>query len=66
MRVSVSIEKCVSAGQCVMAAFEVFDQDDIDGRVVLLTEEPDESLHAAVKDAVAMCPAHAITIEESS
>lgn len=65
MRVSVSTDKCCSAGQCAMVAPEVFDQDDVDGRVILLVEEPDESLHAAVQDAVARCPAHAITLEGS-
>ncbi|MFE4059271.1 ferredoxin, partial [Streptomyces sp. NPDC059096] len=39
MRVTVDQESCVGAGQCVLNAPDVFDQDD-DGFVVLLNEAP--------------------------
>ena len=48
----------------MLAAPEVFDQRDEDGIVVLLNAEPDESQHAAVRDAAAVCPALAIVVHE--
>ncbi len=65
LKVIVDEEKCVGAGQCVMAAPEVFDQREEDGIVVLLQAEPDEALTAAVKKAARLCPALAITVEET-
>jgi ferredoxin len=61
MRVSIESEKCVGAGQCAMFAPDVFDQGD-DGIVVLLQEEPPESLHEEVREASMMCPARLITL----
>jgi ferredoxin len=63
MRIRVSAERCVSSGQCVMLAPEVFDQDD-DGIVVLLTDRPDDSEAAAVRESTRVCPSLAITIED--
>jgi len=63
MQVRVDENKCCGAGQCVLVAREVFDQRD-DGIVVLLNAAPPERLHAAVREAVAVCPAYAIQIEE--
>ncbi len=40
MKVTVDQDKCVSSGQCVLNAGEVFDQRDDDGVVVLLTDSP--------------------------
>lgn len=60
MEVFVDEGKCCGAGACVMAAPEVFDQRDEDGVVVLLDAEPAEHLHAAVREAVSVCPAGAI------
>lgn len=36
MKVIIDEDKCVGAGQCVLAAAEVFDQREDDGIVVLL------------------------------
>ena len=63
-KVHVDTHKCVGAGQCVLAAPEVFDQDD-DGIVVLLDETPPPQQHAAARKAAKLCPALAIRIEES-
>jgi ferredoxin len=65
MKVYVDQEKCVAAGSCVMAAAEVFDQRDEDGIVVLLNPEPPVDLAADVRRAAEVCPAQAITIEET-
>lgn len=63
MRVTVDRAACVAAGQCAMVAPEVFDQDD-DGIVILLQEEPDPSLHESVRRAAALCPARVISLSE--
>lgn len=64
MKVIVDQPKCVSAGNCVANAPEVFDQDEDDGTVVLLDENPPEALAGAVRDAVAACPARAISVDD--
>ena len=65
MRVSVEVDKCVAAGQCVLLAPEVFDQRDEDGVVVLLDESPGLELHDAVRESAMVCPAAAIRLAES-
>ncbi|MES2977714.1 MAG: ferredoxin [Pseudomonadota bacterium] len=62
MRVHIHQDKCVGAGQCVLAAPDVFDQREEDGVVVLLMEHPPEALAAAVRKAAKLCPAQAITV----
>lgn len=64
MKVLVDQEKCVASGQCVVAAPEVFDQRDEDGVVVLLAAEPPAGQADDVRQAAAVCPALAITLEE--
>jgi ferredoxin len=64
MKVVVDQEKCVSSGQCVLNATEVFDQRDDDGVVFLLTERPSSDQAANVRNAATACPALAIDIEE--
>jgi ferredoxin len=64
MKVTVDQDKCVASGQCVMAAMEVFDQRDEDGVVVLLTDDPPPEQAEDVRQAAAVCPALAITVEE--
>lgn len=63
MKITVDQDKCVSSGQCVLNAGDIFDQRD-DGVVVLLEDSPDQ-LHAeGARKAAAACPALAIHIEE--
>jgi ferredoxin len=64
VRVTVDQDKCVGSGQCVLAAADVFDQRDEDGIVVLLNPNPPDERAVDVKQAAAVCPALAITIEE--
>ncbi|ATL88071.1 MULTISPECIES: ferredoxin [Streptomyces] len=64
MKVHVDEAKCCGAGQCVLIAPEVFDQRDEDGIVVLLTPEPAEDQRSDVREAAAVCPAAAITLDE--
>lgn len=64
MKVHVDQDRCIAAGQCVAHADEVFDQRDDDGIVVLLDGNPSVDLVDGVREAVSMCPALAIRIEE--
>ncbi|WP_240509884.1 ferredoxin [Streptomyces malaysiense] len=59
--VEVDTEVCVGAGQCVLAAPGVFDQREEDGIVKLLAAEPSQEVRDAVREAVHLCPAGAIT-----
>lgn len=65
MRVEVDAPKCVAAGQCVLLAPEVFDQQEEDGLVILLDEAPASDHHDAVRESAAVCPAAAIRLTES-
>jgi ferredoxin len=64
MKISVDTSKCIAAGACVMEAFEVFDQREEDGVVVVLDENPGPEQHTNVRRAVAACPAKALAISE--
>jgi ferredoxin len=64
VKVSVDQEKCVSSGQCVLNAGDVFDQRDDDGVVVLLNDNPPPEQEENARRAAAACPALAIDIEE--
>ncbi|MEJ3658642.1 ferredoxin [Actinomycetes bacterium KLBMP 9759] len=61
MRVTVDGDRCIGAGQCVLAAPEVFDQDD-DGTVVLLQDRPPAELHGVAQQAAQLCPAMVIGV----
>jgi ferredoxin len=63
-KVHVDEDLCIGAGQCVLAAPQIFDQDDR-GLVILLDATPPAELHEAARKAAKLCPARAITIEES-
>jgi ferredoxin len=64
MRVTVDQDRCVSSGQCVLNASDVFDQRDDDGVVVLLVPNPGPDSAEETRKAAAACPALAIDIEE--
>jgi ferredoxin len=63
MKVIADQDKCVSAGNCVAHAPQVFDQDEDDGSVVLVDATPPAALADAVREAAAACPAMAIRVE---
>jgi ferredoxin len=64
VRVTVDRDKCVASGQCVLTAADVFDQGDDDGLVLLVNDHPSAERWADVKQAAALCPALAISIDE--
>jgi len=64
MRIVVDVERCRGAGLCALTAPEVFDQDEDDGTVVVLADEPPPELHQAVYRAARLCPNSVIRLEE--
>jgi ferredoxin len=61
MKVVVDLAICQDHGQCCFAAPEVFELDEA-GRLVVLTNEPTDSLRDKVEEAADVCPLQAITI----
>lgn len=63
VRVLADRDVCISAGNCVMSAPAVFDQDD-DGIVVVLVDDVPDAESAHVRDAVKLCPAQALRLSD--
>lgn len=63
MRIIADRERCVGSGQCVLTEPDVFDQDD-EGIVALLTEQPSAATVDAVRTAVHICPSQALALVE--
>jgi ferredoxin len=64
MRISVNRSRCIAAGQCVLKAPQVFDQDEQDGTVILRTENPTPELQDSVRLAARICPSEAISVHD--
>ena len=64
MKVVVDWDKCQDHGQCAFEAPEVFQIDPETSKLVVLQEEPDESLRDKVEAAADVCPVQAILIED--
>jgi ferredoxin len=62
-RVTVVTQRCISSGNCVDVASDVFDMDD-DGLVVALVDEVDDQVRDQVELAVRVCPVQAILLRE--
>jgi ferredoxin len=65
VRIVADTDACIGAGQCALVAGEIFDQDD-EGIVTVLDDDPDEVGIVLARRAASLCPARAITIVESS
>jgi ferredoxin len=61
MKVEADYDSCITAGNCVMVADAVFDQDD-DGVVVILTDEVPAGEEEHAREAVKLCPASALKL----
>ena len=61
MKVIADRDTCISAGNCVMVASAVFDQDD-DGIVVVLVDEVPEAEEEHAREAVMLCPSQALSV----
>jgi ferredoxin len=64
MRITVNRSRCIAAGQCVLKAAKVFDQDEQDGIVILLSENPAPEFEASARLAARVCPSEAITVHD--
>lgn len=64
MKIIADTAVCIGAGQCALVAGELFDQDD-DGIVLVLNDEPAENQKASARRAASLCPSRAITIVDS-
>ena len=62
-KVRVIPELCISSGNCVDVAGEVFDMDD-DGLVVAHLDDVDGELRDRVERAANLCPVQAILLED--
>lgn len=63
IKVFINPDNCIGAGHCVRIAPSVFDQQEIDGIVVLLMAEVPDEFAAELEKAQRLCPAQAIFIE---
>lgn len=63
MRIHADRDVCVGAGMCALTAPDVFDQDEADGRVIVLNGTPAQSNQDAVAEAVELCPSGALTVD---
>lgn len=63
MRVVANPRGCIGAGQCVITAPDVFDQDD-DGIVVVVKEQLAESDLPDVRAALDLCPSQSLRLTD--
>ena len=64
MRVSADLDLCQGHQMCQFEAESVFGYDDDADKVVVLDENPDESLRDQVQRAVKYCPAMALAVSD--
>jgi ferredoxin len=63
VKVEADREVCIQAGNCVMVADTLFDQDD-DGIVVVLVDEVPPGEEDNAREAVKLCPSQALRVAE--
>ena len=63
MKVHADRDVCIQAGNCVMVADSLFDQDD-DGIVVVLVDDVPADEQDKAAEAVRLCPSQALTITQ--
>jgi ferredoxin len=61
VKVEADRDVCIQAGNCVMTADSLFDQDD-DGIVVVLVDEVPEGEEDKAREAVKLCPSQALKL----
>lgn len=61
MRIEAERDDCIAAGNCVMVAGELFDQDD-EGIVVVTEDEIAAADEDKAREAVKLCPASALRL----
>ncbi|MEU6063769.1 MULTISPECIES: ferredoxin [Streptomyces] len=65
MRIDIDRDVCIGAGQCALAAPNVFSQDD-DGYSMLIPGKEDGAGDPMVRDAARACPVGAIKVTEAA
>ncbi|MDX1885488.1 ferredoxin [Mycolicibacterium sp. 120270] len=63
MKVRADRDVCIQAGNCVMVADNLFDQDDY-GIVVVLVDDIPEGEEDKAREAVKLCPSQALSIAD--
>jgi ferredoxin len=63
MKVAIDWDRCEGHGQCALVAPEVFQLDDEDS-VQIIDDAVARTAVSVLEDAVAMCPAVAISLEQ--
>lgn len=66
MRVVADRERCCSAGRCVDTAADLFDQEEEDGRVVVLADRVPAGREEDAREAVELCPSRALRVEDDA
>jgi ferredoxin len=61
VKVTADRDVCIQAGNCVMVADNLFDQDD-DGIVVVLVDDIPDGEADKAREAVKLCPSQALKI----
>jgi ferredoxin len=64
MRIIADRDTCVGAGNCVLTAPALFDQDDELGLVLVREATPSADQHALARQAAHLCPSGAIRLTE--
>jgi ferredoxin len=64
VKVRADLDLCQGHQMCLIEAPEVYAFDEDEDHVVVLYEQPDESLRTKVDQAVRYCPAMALSVEE--
>jgi ferredoxin len=61
VKIAADRDVCIQAGNCVMAADTLFDQDD-DGVVMVLVDEVPDDEEDRAREAVKLCPSQALRV----
>ena len=64
MRIVADQSRCAGAGQCVLTDAGLFDQDQEDGTVIVVTPDPPAAQHEHDRQAVRLCPSGALRLED--
>jgi len=63
MKIQADRDRCIGAGMCALIAPLIFDQDEDDGRVmVLITGDPEPDDVHSTERAIAACPSGALSL----
>ncbi|MCU1480659.1 MAG: ferredoxin [Subtercola sp.] len=66
VKIEVMRERCMGAGNCAEVSPDYFDQDSIDGTVVLLRSDVEPGDEHEVETAADVCPVAAILVKKTA